>query len=125
MLEWFSHIWWWISQYISFEPSQSRWGIFALLFAMSIFLLEGSSMIQRWAERHKIVSKILFVMGCFFAALTLFVGVLWLAHGSADTTASDIQEIKIELKRLDNIERSLNGIEDTLDDILNELKGGE
>ena len=79
-------------------------------------------MIQRWAERHKIASKTFFVVGCFFVALTLFVGVFWLVGGSKDTTPSDIQGIK---SKLESVEDRLGNIEKAIEELTNEQKSGE
>ncbi|MFC1907168.1 hypothetical protein ACFLW8_03685 [Chloroflexota bacterium] len=104
--------------WISFEPSQSRWGLFALLFALSIFSLEGSGMIQRWAERHKTISHGLFYIGCVFMALAISVSIFWLAQGSKETTSIDIKDIKTEMGRLENIEQRLESLEGNLNKLL-------
>ena len=107
MFSWFGH-------WISLKPSGSRWGVFALLLAISFFLVEGSGMIERWRKRHPKWDNTFLVVGSVFFAVALIFGLMWLAGGSQDTTASTSDTQHIE-QTLNNINQELQMLNSKID----------
>lgn len=91
-----------VGKWISLEMSPVRWGVFALLLALSTFAIGSSGMLPIDMSKHPKWGKALFWVGVIVAALTLFIGIIWLFSSVPDSTSTELRNMRTELNNIHN-----------------------
>ena len=124
----------WISDWISFNPSGSRWAIFALGIGFALFFLGSCGMLPIDSKQHPKIAKIFLGLGIFFLVGTIALSCYWVATGPKDTTASthDIQRIEEKLNDVENrldqqngiLNQKISNLTESINNLTIELRGG-